>query len=332
MQKIKIGMAGCGLIGKYHYVPGIRKSQYAELIGVVASKEANARKFAQEMNIPKWYSDYKSMLKDPDIDAVIIGTPNYLHYQQVISAAKANKHILCEKPMTTDMKKAYQMVEVCEKFGVKFMVAHHLRYKVCNQKVKQILENNKLGKISTVRIQWSFNLKNWKKDKSWRINKKLSGGGQVMNVNSHCVDLLIYFFGPVKKVSAFMREDMYKEVEDVSMIMIEFKNGILAVAQGSYSEEGTKNNLEIFGNKSSLIVENACSVDNNGLLRKIPDNKVYKFKTDISPYTTEIDHFSLAVCKGFHLISSGRNALETMRVLMSAYKSAKKGEHIFHMC
>jgi len=328
IKKVKIGLAGCGLIGRHHFLPGIRRSAYAECIGVSTSTEAKARALALEMGIPKWYPDFESMLEDSDIEAVVIATPNFLHHQQVIAAAGACKHVLCEKPMALDMVESLGMVDACKKSKVTFMVAHHLRYKACNQRVKEILDSGELGKVSTCHIQWSFNNTNGIRCNDWHTDKKLSGGGQLMNVSSHCVDLLVYLLGSAKKVSAFMSLNENAEVEDVSIVMIEFTNGVLAVAEGSYSEEGTENNLEVFGNRASLVVKNACSIDNRGSLQVLPEGEIIDFSQDVTPYTAEIDYFCSAIKEGFEPVSSGRRVLETMRILMAAYKSVETGRHI----
>lgn len=328
-MKIRIGMAGYGLVGRYHFVPALRNSRYAELIGVCGSNVERCRKFAEEMGIHRCYKNYEEMLADSSIDAVLIATPNYLHCPQVISAAEAGKHILCEKPMAINMKEAYHMVEVCDKAGVIFMVAHHLRYKACNMKVKEMMSNGDMGRISTVRVRWSFNHTNAEPDKGWRMKKELAGGGQILNVNSHCVDLLIYLLGEPLKVSAFIQKEAGDEVEEGSVIVIEFADGIIGIAQGSYREETVPNNLEMFGSRCSLIVEGACSTDRHGSIRNLTTGDYEKVEFDESPYTVEIDHFAKAIMERFEPVSSGRKTLDTMRVLMASYQSAETGKHIY---
>lgn len=149
-----------------------------------------------------------------------------------------------------------------------------------------------------------------------------------MNLNSHCVDLLAYLFGPAKKVSSFMRYDVYTEIEDISVVMIEFENGVLGVAEGGYNEETVNNNLEIFGSKASLIVEKACSTDNRGVLRRIPGGEATEIDSEVTPYTEEVDHFAKAIREGFAPDSSGANVLETMRIITAAYESVQTGKHV----
>ena len=204
-MKLKIGMAGYGMVSRYHFVPALQTSRCAELVGVCGTDVDRCRKFAEEMGIPKYYKNYEEMIADSSIDAVLIATPNYLHCPQVVSAAAAGKHILCEKPMAINMEEAYRMVEVCDKAGVVLMVAHHLRYKACNIKIAEMIKRRDTGRISTARVRWSFNLTKAEPRKDWRTKKELAGGGQILNVNSHCVDLLVYLFGRPLKVSSFIQ-------------------------------------------------------------------------------------------------------------------------------
>jgi len=327
-MKLKIGMVGCGMIGRYHYAPDMRFARYAELAGICGESRAEALSFAEEMGIPKSYGTYEEMLGDRTIDAVIIATPNYLHCPYVISAAAAGKHVLCEKPMALDMEEAQRMVEACEKAGVVFMVAHHLRHKACNVKAAEMVKKGDIGRVATARVRWSFNHTGGEPETGWRTKKQLSGGGQIMNVNSHCVDLLVYILGKPVRVSAFIQEEENLEVENGSVIMIEFENGVIGIAEGSDREETEPSNLEIFGGGCSLIIEKACSTDKYGGLRRLPSGDFEKAEFDRSPYTLEVDHFAKAVIEKFEPISSGRKTLETMKVLMAAYESAETGKHI----
>ena len=149
-----------------------------------------------------------------------------------------------------------------------------------------------------------------------------------MNVNSHCIDLLCYLFGPAKKVSSFIQKNVYEEIEDVSIVMIEFENGVIATAQGSYTEEKTGNNLEIFGSKDSLIISGACSTDNDASMRILPDEKTEMAENQLSPYAVEVDHFAEAVQGKFEPVSNGRETLKTMEIIAAAYLSAESGKHV----
>jgi len=324
-MKLKIGMAGCGMIARCHYVPDIKICRWAKLVGVCGKGPEEAQSFAEEMGLPRWYKNFETMVTDDSIDAVIVGTPNHLHFPQVLAAAAAGKHVLCEKPMALNMAQAEEMTRVCRAAGVVFMVAHHLRYKACNETTKKMVDTGELGDVSTAHIQWSFNSSQSVPNKDWHTDPSLSGGGQIMDVGSHCVDLLTYLFGPARRVSAFTRSKLYQTVEDTSVITIQFQNGVLATAEGSYVEAGTENSLEIFGNRSSLIVTGACSTDRYGSLRKLPGGERLKVESGISGYTAEVDHFARAVLDRFEPISSGEKVLETMRILTAAYTSAESG-------
>ncbi len=327
-MKFKIGMLGYGAIAEKFHEPGIKASSHAELAGLYDKNYERCRKFAEAGTATRCYKSYDDMLSDSRIDGVLIVTPNILHCSQVIAAAKAGKHVLCEKPMALNMEEAHLMVKECEKAGVTFMVAHHLRFKACNERAAGLVRKGVMGRVSTARAIWSFNIPEGRLEDGWREKKKMSGGGQIMNVNSHCIDLLVYIFGKPARVSAFLQAEKGAEIENGSVVMMEFAGGVLGVAQGSYREKGTSNNLEISGSEISLVVEGACSADRHGSLRRMPTGETEKADMDFSPYTAEVDHFAMAAKGNFEPVSSGRKILDTMETVMAAYRSAETGMHV----
>ena len=327
-MKLKIGIVGYGAIAEKFHQPGIKASNYAEISGVYDKNKDRCSKLASVEPDVKCYKSYEEMLSDSRIEAVLLATPNNFHCSNVISAAEAGKHILCEKPMALNMVESRLMVDMCDKAGVTFMVAHHLRFKACNIRTAEVISEGKLGRISSARAIWSFNIPGGLLSDGWRENKNMSGGGQIMNVNSHCIDLLVYLFGKPQRVTAFLQTEKGSVVESGSIVMIEFDNGILGIAQGSYREKGSSNNLEILGSESTVIVEGACSAGKDGELKYFPSGVCEKVETDVSPYTKEVDHFARSIKEKFEPISSGRKILDTMMVIDAAYLSAQTGKHI----
>jgi predicted dehydrogenase len=327
-MKLKMGIVGCGLIARYHYAPSFSACEYAELVGVCGVSMEESQAFADDFDTPTAYDSYEKMPEDDELDAVIVAVPNHLHYSFVCKAARAGKHVLCEKPMALTMQEAQKMVDICQKYGVVFMVAHHLRYKTANRKAKELIDSGSIGKISSARAKWSFNNPNAGSDVDWHDDPKLSGGGQMMNVNSHCLDLLVYMFGPIQEVSAFLRKQPGRKVENGSMVMIRFANDVLAMADGSHHEECPGNKLEIFGDKGNLCISNACSTDNEAEITIMPNAQVLELPSEPTPYSQEVDHFAWSIQNNAEPISSGKQVLETMRLLMAAYESAETGRHI----
>ncbi len=327
-MKLTIGIVGYGTLAEKFHEPSIKASTLVELVGVYDKNYERCRKFDEMKGPIRCYTSYQDMLDDSRIDAVLIATPNAMHCSQVIAAARAGKHVLCEKPMALNMEEAIVMVEACEKAGVTFMVAHDLRYKACNIKAAEVVKKGQLGRVSTAWVRWSFSIPEGRLEDGWREKKQLSGGGQAMNVNSHCIDLLVYIFGKPIKVSAFLQVEQGEEVENGSVVMMEFPGGVLGIAQGSYRESGVSNDLEISASRCSLIVEQACSSDTQGVLRYYPSGTVEKCESLKGPYTLEVDHFAKAVMEKFEPVSSGRKTLDTMQVLMATYRSAETGQHI----
>ena len=327
-MKLKLGMVGYGAIAEKFQEPGIRSSRLVELAGIYDKNFERIRKFDSAGSGTRCYGTYEEMLSDKSIDAISVATPNKLHCPQVVAAARAGKHVICEKPIALSVEEARLMVEECSKAGVTFMVAHHLRYKECNIRALEAVKKGVLGRVASARARWSFSIPDGKLEDGWRENREISGGGQIMNVNSHCIDLLVYIFGRPLKVSAFIQAGQDSGVEDGSYVMMEFPGGILATSQGSYREQGVANILDISGSGLSLQVEGACSSDGRGRLIYLPSGKTEECDMKESPYCAEFEHFARCVMEKSEPVSSGRRILDTMAVLEAAYASAATGKHI----
>jgi predicted dehydrogenase len=194
-----------------------------------------AAAFAAEYGITKVYTDYHEALADPEIHAVSICTPSGTHGKICMDAAKAGKHILCEKPIETKAEKIDALIEEVEKHGVKMVCVYQRRFEEASQKVKAALESGVFGKV----LMASAYLKYYRsvdyyKSAGWRATWEFDGGGCLMNQGIHGIDLISWLMGGVKKVSAMTRTQLHSiEVEDAAMAVVEYNNGAIGVIEGS---------------------------------------------------------------------------------------------------
>ena len=190
MKIFNFALVGCGRIAVRHSdLLGNNQIKHAKLVAVCDIKIEKAKKISKKFDIP-YYSDYKKMMNDQDIDVVVILTPSGLHPEHVIKMAKYKKHIIVEKPMALKLTDADRMISACENFNVKLFVVKQNRFNLPVIKLKEALVNNRFGKlnIGTVRVRWSRNQEYYNQD-SWR-GTWLHDGGVLANQASHHLDLI----------------------------------------------------------------------------------------------------------------------------------------------
>lgn len=257
MQK-KIGFAiiGCGVIGDIH-AKSINNTEGAKLIAVSDIDLEKAKKFGQEYNVD-YYQDYKKLLERKDIDVVNICLPSGMHMLSCVDAARAGKNILCEKPLEVSLDKIDHINKVVRENNVKLSVIFQKRFQESSRRIKEALENKKLGNL----ISGSVYIKYYRRQEyydsaSWRGTWEYDGGGCLMNQGIHDVDLLQWFLGPVKSVYAITDTVAHKgiEVEDIAVAVIRFKNGTKGIIEASTScYPGFPSLLQIYGTLGTITL------------------------------------------------------------------------------
>jgi len=260
MDKIRVGIIGAGGIG-YEHIQGYQKSGCTEVVGVVARTEDHAKLASEKFGIEAWYTDYRELLKRADLDAVSICTPNYLHAQQAADAANAGKHILCEKPLAITLEEIDKMIQAALEAKVFLMNPSHLRFIPTLGSIREILDQ--LGTITFVRYRYAhqgpyktMDRKAVSKDK-WFYNKDQAGGGVLLDLGIHALDLLEWYFGDVEIVQGALLNtfDHPTESEDTAILLFKFKNGILAELDTSWASEPEFNEFQIYGTKGTIKVD-----------------------------------------------------------------------------
>lgn len=231
---VRFAIIGTGVIAGQHAV-GIMNNPNAELVAVCDMNEEKAKAFAAEYKIARVFSDYKVMLQDPDIDAVSICTPSGTHGEISIAAANAGKHILCEKPIETKKEKIDMIVEAVERNKVKMECVYQSRFNPIPMKVKAALDSGVFGKVLMASAYLKYyRSADYYKSAGWRATWEYDGGGCLMNQGVHGIDLICWFMGGVKKVSAITKTQLHSiEVEDAAAAAVEYNNGAVGIIEGS---------------------------------------------------------------------------------------------------
>jgi len=258
LKKMKFGLIGGGLAGPLS-AGALNDIKEAELVAMADIKEDVCRNFCKKYNIKDWYTDYKEMLKREDIDAVCIATPLDLHEEMVINAAKAGKHVMCEKAIARNVLEADRMIKACKEANVTFGVIVICRYFDAAEKIKKALDEKRLGKILLVTLTGkSFRSDEYYASGAWRGTWKGEGGGGLMSQTIHFIDLMLYFIGEVDSLSGRYLTTIHKdiEVDDMAVAQFKFKNGAIGVLDSSTAvRPGYPRTLAIHGEKGSIILE-----------------------------------------------------------------------------
>ncbi|MGI6356038.1 MAG: Gfo/Idh/MocA family oxidoreductase [Lentisphaerae bacterium] len=342
MKKVKFGVLGAGGIARRRTIPGMLQADNIELAAVM--DVVNIKEIAAEFKVPKAYDKAEDLLADPDIQAVYIASPVSLHLEQILAAAKAGKHILCEKPLTMSSEDAVQAVAACKKAGVFLQEGYMMKFHGAHQAIRDIIASGKIGKVVYMRGQLSC----WYPPipGAWRQDPAKGGGGSLIDMATHLYDLLEFFVGPIRKLVAFTGNQVqnYKS-EDSSTTMLEFDNGAHATVDAFFCvpDEASRTRLEIYGSAGSIFTEGTIGQSQAGVAEGIfglgaggydakqTKDVVREFQPiefpAVNPYTAECAYFADCILKGVEpAINNGDNAIRIMRLTEQAYASARDGK------
>lgn len=252
-------MIGCGDVTEVKSGPAFNKVANSTLIAVMSRTAEKAADYALRHGVPKWYTDAQQLINDPDINAVYVATPPLSHEEYAIAALRAGKPVYLEKPMTVSAKKAEQIVQVVNETSVKLTVAHYRRGQPMFQKLKELLEAGIIGPIRFVDLYYTrplLSAADLKVPKiQWRVNAEIAGGGLFHDLAPHQLDLMIFFFGPVKTAhgTAANQGGAYM-ADDIVIGEMVFQNGVFFKGLWCFSmpPEEAKDSCVIVGSKGKI--------------------------------------------------------------------------------
>ena len=342
---IKWGVIGAGGIAFRRTIPeGITKAKNSRLIAVMDVRKEPVNEIIKKYNVKGYYSD-DEILNDKDIEAVYIATPAYLHHEQAIKAIRAGKHVLVEKPISLTVEEGEEIVKEARKNNRKLGVGLMMRFHRHHLEFKDMVEKGELGKPVLGRAQlscWYPPIEN-----AWRQIPEKGGGGSLMDMGSHCIDLLEFIFNTkVKEVMCFAERVVHNyPVEDSAVMSVIFENGALGVVDSFFSipDHGSKNRLELYGTKGSILAEGTIGQSPGGNAFAYLSKEVGGYdaqqnrdigegrKIDVEPYNTyqaEIEAFSESIMEDKKPPVSGEEGVWNQKILISAYKSARTGKKV----
>jgi UDP-N-acetyl-2-amino-2-deoxyglucuronate dehydrogenase len=329
---VRIAILGSGLIGAIH-AAAIADVPNAKLTVVIDSFEERAKQLAAEYGAVA-ETDLARALERDDIDAVHICTPSGTHAKLGTMVAEAGKHVLVEKPLDITLAAGRRLVEAGESHGVKVAVVFQKRFTESAQRVHEAAQGGRLGKLieCDASIKW-YREPKYYSDSPWHGTWAMDGGGALINQGVHMVDLLKWVAGPVRTVVARRRTALHKiEVEDLIDAIVEFDNGALGVIQASTAlYPGFPERLSIHGSKGSAIIEGSDLVQWDvqgepqvarafGLPTGASDPGAIGHRYHVPVIADFVD----SILQNRPPMVTGRDALDTLELVMAVYKSAQE--------
>ena len=346
MKKIRIGIAGCGTTGQM-YGPILRYLKTAEVVAFMdPSREAACR--IQALGGGEVFTNYDKFLQAGRVEAVIIGSPVWAHQEQVVKAAEAGKHVLCEKPLAPTLEECDTMIKACRKNRVILMAAFMKRFDKNFRLAKEMVDKGTLGEIFQIRCDWS-----WRQyfTAGWR-DRIQTGGGLFQDHGSHTIDLCRWFAGEIETVSAEMAIRLQaREVEDQAVVTLRHKNGCISLhhmlrmthkpLNEYYLLDGSRASLEMeYGpgwSAFSLKPFKMTLYGGHGLkgITTKSDDITLRNETDEEPeiaknhrYLKELEHFCECILKDKKPLVGGIDGRKALEVINAAYLSAVRKEKI----
>jgi len=341
------GVIGCGGIARRRMIPALGECRKSRLVAVMDANREATDAVAAETGVKGYYTDGE-ILSAPDVQAVYIATPVFLHRDQVLKAAAAGKHILLEKPLAISLEYAQDIMDACRKAGVFLAEGYMMKFHALNTKAKEMVEQGQIGKPVYARAQLTC----WYPDMpgAWRQDPKLGGGGALMDMATHCYDLLEYIVGSkIKEVFAFTSTQTFKyAVDDSSTTLLRFENGAQAAVEAFFNipDAAGLGRLEVYGNKGSLLAEGTIGQSPNGrMLACISDDALgYDAQqardslevaarevsyTPVNMYAAELDAMSASIEAGTPpAISTPEEGYHILQVAKAAYESSRTGQKV----
>lgn len=329
-RRIRFAVVGLGHIAQVAVLPGFRQAKRAELAALVSGDPQKLRRLGRKYSVSRTYGyeEFDRCLADPAIDAVFIALPNDLHYDCVLRAAEAGKHILCEKPLADHPGDAQAMMRAALVNGVRLMTAYRLHFEPAHLATLELVRSGRLGEPRYFTSSFSYQITD---PKNIRL-RQARGGGPLLDIGVYCINAARQFLGdePVE-VSAFLartRDPRFAEVEETASAILRFPQGRLASFIVSFGATEVSR-FQWVGTKGSVVLEPAYEYS-TGLRQVVTLDERTQEKTfpQTDQFGGEIDAFCESILSGTEPEPSGEEGLADLRVVEAIFESGRSGRSV----
>ncbi|MFT4416465.1 Gfo/Idh/MocA family protein [Fredinandcohnia humi] len=326
---VKVAVIGAGTMGAVHS-EAYTKIGNTELVGIVDIREEVGRSVADKNNT-NYYSSFEDLLEQEEVEVVDICVPTYLHRTFVEQAARAKKHIICEKPIARTLDDAKAMIDICKREEVQLYIAQVLRFFPEFKKIHELIVSEKVGKIGTVRTMRGGVFPTAWED--WYANVEKSGT-LIVDMIIHDFDFLRWSFGEVERV--FAKSQLGRDFSrmDHALVSLRFQNGVIAHVEGTWAyPSGFRTELEVAGENGIIHHNSDESVPIKLSLRQSGNVQtgvaVPESPLKVGPYQKELEHFIACIENKAEPIVTAEDGLKALEISLAALESVTSGQPVF---
>jgi predicted dehydrogenase len=330
MEKTRIAVIGLGSVAQLVHLPNLLKIKNSEITAVVEVNKNRLHSVADKYDVKKRFTDYKELLNNNDVDAVIIATPTHLHKQMAIDCLNAGKDVLVEKPLTRNSKEGIEVIECAKKNNRKLMVGMNLRYRPDSMLIRSLIDAGEIGKPFYIKCGW---IRKQSSSEKWFNKREEAGGGVILDLGINLVDLALWLADYPKAISISTKNYFHnsRNLEDTSLSFIRCENLTISLeASWSMAEEKDIFYTNVYGTKGSIGVNpfkliKLLADEHMDLGSTFVDSPTEAFKKS---YLNELKSFIGAIRGLNPVFSSGEEALQLLQIAEAMYKSAEKDQEI----
>ncbi|MEM3765641.1 MAG: Gfo/Idh/MocA family oxidoreductase [Candidatus Bathyarchaeia archaeon] len=314
-------MVGLGYVGKIHLRHSLSLSNVKSV--AVADVSKKALYMAKRMGVKNTYLDYKQLAERSDVDAVVISLPTHLHRDCALCFAEAGKDIFLEKPLATNPKQGREIVYSAERYGVKLMVGYPYRFNPAFRNLKEQLCNGELGEIQVATATFIGTGPFMHRAEgyapvpvpSWWFDKRLTGGGALIDLGCHAINLLRWYLGEITDIRSYLGHRFHLELEDYACCIAKFKHGQIGFINVGWYSLGHEAKVELFGTAAN----SSAKVSSHSKLLQAVQLLIGRPSQYYLPHFWELQYFVNCVANDRAPSPSGKDGLKDLEAIQKAY-------------
>jgi predicted dehydrogenase len=331
-ERVGVAIVGLGRIAINEMLPAFQQSKHAKVVALVTGDREKGLKIARQYHIPESavldYKDYDKLAAMSDVQSVYIALPNNLHAEYTVRAARAGKHVLCEKPMANSLAECKQMIEACRKAGRQLMIAYRSQYESLDRALVKMIRDKKLGALKEFN---SVNSQNMGDPGHWRLKKALAGGGALPDIGLYCINAARFLSGEepnevMGNVWSTPGDARFREVEESCQFILRFPSGLMATCSTNYSAHKSQM-FRVNGFEAWAEMDPGYAYHGNKLrVTRVVDGKEQTSEIQAgnkNQFTLMIDHFASCIQNNKDVHTPGEEGLQDQRIMDAIYESAR---------
>ena len=328
MTELRWGILSTADIGRTKVIPGLQAADRSTVVAIASRDEVRARSAALALAIPRVHGSYEALLADPDVDAVYIPLPNHLHAEWTIAAAQAGKHVLCEKPLATSAADAEEMIDACDRAGVRLMEAFMYRHHPSWVAARKLVQSGRIGRLVAVQSWFSY----FNDDATNIRNIREYGGGALYDVGCYNVNLsrMLFDAEPVRVEASIVR-DAASGVDTVTSALLEFETGIATFTCSTRTEDDQR--VHVYGTDGRIEIDIPFNIPphlptlirltHGGEPPVAPATQTFTF-APADAYAVQASRFAAAVLDGGPIPVPPSDAVANIRVIERVFEAADR--------